>query len=394
MNYFSHYSAASVVCQTSPLMTAQVGIVGAGQLAQMTVQAAISLALDITVLATAEGEPATRTGAAVLLGRPDDPAAVQALAERVEVVTFDHEQVDPAQLDALDAAGHVVRPGGAVLRFSDKAHQRTRLGEAGFPVPPFVVATDDAAVEAFAAAHGPTIVAKSATGGYDGHGVFVVAGPGDLPEAARPAPDRPLVLEPRLTLERELAVLIARNPSGEHETYAVVDTIQRDGICNETVAPARIDATVAAEACDLAARIAEHVGSNGMLAVELFVTADGLLVNELAPRPHNSGHWTIEGAATSQFENHLRGVLDLPIGSTELHAPAVATVNVLGPADGSDPRDRLAAALAVRDTHVHLYGKAPRAGRKLGHVTATAHDPEEALARAWDAVERLTGEPR
>ncbi len=375
-------------------MAPRVGIVGAGQLAQMMAQSAISLSLDLVVLAEADGEPATRTGAEVMIGAADDPDALRRLAERVDVLTFDHEQVDPATLDALAVEGHVVRPSGTVLRFSDKAHQRTHLGAAGFPVPAFAIATDDAAIEAFVDAHGPRIVAKAATGGYDGYGVFVIAGLVDLPAGARPTAERPLVLEPLLTLERELSVLIARNPSGDHATYAVVDTIQRDGICNETMAPAHIPDDMADEARALATAIADEVGSTGMLAVELFVTADGLLVNELAPRPHNSGHWTIEGAATSQFENHLRGVCDLPLGSAELRAPAVATVNVLGPADGSDPRDRLPAALAVRDTHVHLYGKGARPGRKLGHVTATAADPAAALDRAWQAVERLTGEPR
>lgn len=375
-------------------MTARVGIVGAGQLAQMMAQAAISLAVDVVVLATADDEPATRTGAAVLVGDPDDPAAIRALADRVDVVTFDHEQVHTGLLDDLAEAGHVVRPSGAVLRYSDKAHQRSQLAEAGFPVPAFAVATTTDQVEAFLTEHGPTIVAKTATGGYDGYGVFTIAGVGELPEPARPSPERPLVLEPLLLLERELAVLIARNPSGESATYPVVHTLQRDGICHETVAPAALDPDSERQARSIATRIADAVDATGILAVELFVTSDGILVNELAPRPHNSGHWTIEGSATSQFENHLRGVLDLPIGSTELRAPAAATVNVLGPADGGDPRDHLAEALAVRDTHVHLYGKVARPGRKLGHVTATADDADEALERARQAVERLTGERR
>ena len=361
-----------------------VAMVGAGQLARMTHQAAIGLGVELHVLADGDGDSAVRAGAAYTIGSAASLDDLRALADGADVLTFDHEGVPPEHLAALEAEGVRLAPGAAAkLLAQDKLVARERLRELGFPVPPFALARTRADVEAFGAVHGWPLIAKAPRGGYDGRGVQVLGEPCE--------PEAPLLLEPRLKLGCELAVLVARRPSGAAVAYPVVETIQRDGMCREVLVPAPVRPELAAEASELALRLVEAIGATGVIAVELFVTRDGLLVNELALRPHNSGHYTIEGCVTSQFEQHLRAVLDLPLGSPSLSAPAVATVNVVGPADGSDPAERLAGALAVPGAHVHLYGKAARAGRKLGHVTACDDDVERARATAALAAARLEG---
>ena len=371
-----------------------VGMVGAGQLARMSLAPAAALGLRLRLLAAAEDDAAAQVAAEVDVGDPGDRAALSAFAAGVDVLTFDHELVDLDLLAELEAAGQAVRPAPAALALAvDKRHQRAVLGGRGLPVPANAPVATEADVAAFAAANGWPVVLKAATGGYDGRGVWLLDGPGSFPESL---PDgsagRPLLAEAHVDIERELAVLVARRPGGRAVTWPLVETVQVDGICVELVAPARVAPAVAAEATALGLAVAEAAGVSGMLAVELFLTGAGeLVVNELATRPHNSGHWTIEGARTSQFANHLRAVLDLPLGDPSLTAPAVATVNLLGGPDGADPRgrERLAAALAVPGVAVHLYGKAARPGRKLGHVTALGADQGAALAAARQAAAAL-----
>lgn len=368
----------------------RVGMVGAGQLARMTLPAAIALDVELVVLAASLDDPAVRAGAAHVLGAPDDLGALRTLAEGCDVVTFDHEVVPSEHLAALGAEGHVLRPAPTANRLAqDKAHQRAVLGQRiGVPVPAHRLVSAPAEVEAFAQEVGWPVVVKAPRGGYDGRGVWLVDGP----RAAHEIPyGTGLLAEEHVVLERELAILVARRPGGSSVTYPVVETIQRDGMLRELTVPAPVPPGVAAEAQALAARVAEGIDATGVLAVELFVADGRLLVNELALRPHNSGHWSIEGAATSQFENHLRAVLDWPLGAAGLVAPAAATVNVVGPADGSDPRARRAGALGVAGAHVHLYGKEPRPGRKLGHVTALGPDPTTARAAAHAAAAILHG---
>ena len=373
---------------TSP--TAVVGMVGGGQLARMTQQAAIALGIELHVLTPAETDPAIRAGAQFLAGQPDDLDALVALASSTDVVTFDHEHVPNRHLRALVEAGYAVRPDPAAkLLAQDKGVARQVLGGAGFAVPAFeeVAPGDAAAVARFADAHGWPVVIKAPTGGYDGRGVFVVDGPSDLArQDGLDSLDRWL-LEEHVPIRTELAVLVARRPSGQVVTYPVVETVQRDGICHELVMPARIDAAVADRAAALGTAIAERIGATVMLAVELFVTADGdLVVNELAARPHNSGHATIDASVTSQFENHLRAVLDWPLGATTQLAPAAATVNLLGPDHPVDLSSTVPSALGEPTLHLHLYGKSMSPGRKVGHVTVLAHDAESALATARAAA--------
>jgi 5-(carboxyamino)imidazole ribonucleotide synthase len=373
-------------------VSARVGMVGAGQLARMTQRAAIDLGIHLTVLATRDDEPAVSAGAAHRLGAADDPAALTALAEAVDVVTLDHELVDTATLIALEARGVAVRPSPrALLVAQDKLIARETFAALGLPGPAHVVASDEDGVEALGRAHGWPLIAKARTGGYDGRGVEVVADRAALDAVL--ARGGQWIVEQRVPLAMELAVLVARRPGGESVVYPVVETIQRDGICHELIMPARIPDDVADRAIDIARRVADGIDAVGILAVEQFVTADGeVLVNEIAVRPHNSGHATIEGSATSQFTNHLRAVLDWPLGPTTMQAGCAVTVNVLG-VDGSDVAARVPAALAVDGARVHLYGKASRPGRKIGHVTVLGEDVDAALAAARRAAAVLTRRP-
>jgi 5-(carboxyamino)imidazole ribonucleotide synthase len=368
-----------------------VGILGAGQLARMGLEAAVALDLDITVLASSPSDAAVRAGARARIGDHRDLAVLQAFAAEVDVVTFEFEGIDPAHLAALDRAGHRLVPSARAKLFAqDKLHQRRELAAAGFPVPPFAHARNMIDLMGFAAAYGWPVVMKAPRGGYDGRGVVVAT---TEAEAAAYLADLPggALLEPALAIECELAVQVARTSDGAMATYPVVETVQRDAMLRELVCPAEISEQHVLQACELARGIVSHIGATGLAALELFLTPDGLLVNELALRPHNSGHHTIEANVTSQFEQHLRAVLDWPLGETRMRAPAAVTVNVIGPADGSDPRDRLREALVVGGAHVHLYGKQPRPGRKLGHVTALGRDRASARRTAWRAAKLLEG---
>jgi 5-(carboxyamino)imidazole ribonucleotide synthase len=366
-----------------------VGMVGAGQLARMTHPAAIALGSSLRVLAAAPDDPAAVVCADVVPGSPDDLDALRALARGAAAVTFDHEGVPTGLLHALGAEGVAVHPSpDALIHAQDKLVMRRALaGLAGMPE--YVAVADTADVEELAARTGWPVVLKAARGGYDGRGVWLLDGPDPALVARLLDSGTPLLAEQAVTMRRELAVQVARSPYGQAAAWPVVETVQRDGQCVEVLAPApELAAETAAAAQALALRIAAHLDVTGLLAVELFDTdgtADGLVVNELAMRPHNSGHWTIEGARTSQFEQHLRAVLDYPLGATEPTAPAVVMANVLGaPAPVAMSVDERLHHLFARfpDIKVHLYGKVERPARKVGHVTALGDDPEEVRGRA------------
>jgi 5-(carboxyamino)imidazole ribonucleotide synthase len=379
-----------------------VAMVGAGQLARMTHQAAVSLGQSLRVLAGGPDEPAALVAPDVVVGDHRDLEALRGVARGAEVVTFDHEHVPAEHLEALVAEGRTVHPGPAALRHAqDKLVMRTRLAELGVPVPPFAaVEGPDAAdqVVAFAGEHGWPVVLKAVRGGYDGRGVWMLDGPDQAAAVVADllASDVPLMVEQRVAMRRELAAVLARSPFGQVAVWPVVETVQEQGICTEVLAPAPgLDPERAAAAEELAVRLADALGVVGLLTVELFETADGVVVNELAMRPHNSAHWTIEGSVTSQFEQHLRAVLDYPLGSTAVTAPLTVMANVLGGDPTPEVRvdERLHHAFArFPDARVHLYGKAERPGRKVGHVTvrsAGTEDPAAVRARARLAADYL-----
>lgn len=371
-----------------------VGIVGGGQLARMMIQAAIPLGIGVRLLAERADDSAARVCTEVDLGSADDPEALLAFARTVDVVTLDHELVDLGALETMLAEGIEVNPKPATLEYAkDKLHQRTRFAAAGLPVPPFVGAPGAEALLAFGERHGWPVVAKAQRGGYDGRGVWILDGPADAEALAREAAERgvSLMAEAYVPIRNELAVLVARRPSGGAVTYPVVETVQRDGICHEVLAPAPVPAEVAEEARRIGERVAELTAATGIVATELFWSESGdLLVNEIATRPHNSGHFSIDGCVTSQFENHLRAVLDWPLGSAELVAPAVVMANLLG-RDSESLAPRMPATLQDGRAKVHLYGKGVRPGRKIGHVNVVGEDLEETRARAVRAAAALTG---
>jgi 5-(carboxyamino)imidazole ribonucleotide synthase len=370
-----------------------VGMVGGGQLSRMTHQAAIALGLSLRVLADKTHDSAALVANGVEIGDHTSLDDLRAFAAGCEVITFDHEHVPGDLIEALEAEGVQVHPGSAALRHAqDKLVMRERLSGLGVPVPPFCPVATAEQLAGFARHVGWPLVLKAATGGYDGKGVWVV---GSTEEAAEVlASGLRLVAEQFVPLQRELAAVVARSPYGQAAAWPVVETVQSDGICVEVVAPAPgLSEERALEAQGLALRLADELDVVGVLAVELFETSDGLLVNELAMRPHNSGHWTIEGARTSQFEQHLRAVLDYPLGATSMTAPWVVMANVLGgegEQDAGDFDERLHMLLAHDPAlKVHLYGKEVRPGRKIGHVTALGSDLDDVRRRAREGADYL-----
>ena len=363
----------------------------------MMAEPAAALGVPLRLLAEGPDVSAAQVIPDHTVGDHTDLPTLRALVEDCAVVTFDHEHVPTAHLHALEDDGVHVRPGPqALVHAQDKAVMREALDRIGGPLPRHAVVADVDEVVAF----GLPCVLKTSRGGYDGKGVWFV----DTPEecaAAFAAADAGagvrVLAEERVDFRRELSALVARSPSGQAAAYPVVESVQRDGVCREVVAPAPgLADTLATQAQRLALRIARELGVTGILAVELFETRDGrVLVNELAMRPHNTGHWTQDGAVTSQFENHLRAVLDLPLGSPVARAPWTVMVNILGgPADsGGRLYDGYPHAMA-RDPRlrVHLYGKEPRPGRKVGHVTAYGDDLQECLERARHAAAWFAGE--
>ncbi len=364
----------------------RVGVIGGGQLARMMIPPAVALGVELRVLAEAEDSSAALAATAV--GDYRDAATVLAFAADVDVVTFDHEHVPQDVLDALVASGVAVHPGPRALAVAqDKTLMRERLTAIGAPVPEWARVADADGLGAFLADHGGVAVVKTPRGGYDGKGVRVVRDASGADDWFADATDG-LLVEEFVPFRRELAQLVARRPSGEVRAWALVETVQRDGVCAEVFAPAPRAAELPELARALAEHIASELGVTGVLAVELFETEDGrLLVNELAMRPHNTGHWTIDGAVTSQFEQHLRAVLDLPLGDPSPLVPVSVMVNILGGPSGERMPDRYERAMADRpEVKLHSYGKASRPGRKVGHVTATGTELDDVVARARAAA--------
>ncbi|MEE6178395.1 5-(carboxyamino)imidazole ribonucleotide synthase [Mycobacterium sp. 050134] len=377
--------------QRTPAVAPVVAMVGGGQLARMTHQAAIALGQTLRVLATAADEPAAQVTPDVVIGLHTELDDLRRVAAGADVLTFDHEHVPSELLDKLVAEGvNVAPPPQALVHAQDKLVMRRRLEALGAPVPRYAGFADlddldgPDGLDAFAAQVGAPMVVKAVRGGYDGRGVRMANDAAHARDIAREylAAGVPVLLEERVELRRELSALVARSPFGQGAAWPVVETVQRDGINVLVIAPApELPADVASAAQNLALRLAAELGVVGVLAVELFETPGGdVLINELAMRPHNSGHWTMDGSRTGQFEQHLRAVLDYPLGSTDAIAPVTVMANVLGaraePAMTVD--ERLHHLFArMPDARVHLYGKTERPGRKVGHINFLGTDMAE-----------------
>jgi 5-(carboxyamino)imidazole ribonucleotide synthase len=369
-------------------------MVGGGQLARMTQQAAIGLGVTLRVLSDSAHASAAQVISDVRVGDHRSLDDLSTFAKDCDVVTFDHEHVPGEYIRALEEAGTACRPGSAaLLHAQDKRVMRERLSELGVPVPRFAPVATPADAEEFGVW---PLVLKAVRGGYDGKGVWVCESLAEARTVIERAAGEGvgLLAEEYVPFRRELAALVARSPYGQGAAYPIVETVQRDGICHEVIAPAPgLDPDRAEEAQRLALEVADRLGVTGLLAVELFETDRGVLVNELAMRPHNSGHWTIEGSRTSQFEQHLRAVLDLPLGDTRPTAPYAVMANVLG---GDDPRiyPRYVHVMAHDPgVKVHFYGKEIRPGRKIGHVTALGDDLDDVRERARHAADYLRNGP-
>lgn len=370
----------------------RVGVIGGGQLARMMIVPAQNLGLEIKVFAETEGSSAAK--AATQVGDYTDIAQISEFAKTVDVITFDHEHVPISALEALESAGVSVQPPSKALAFAqNKLRMRAKLSELGLPMPDWAEVTNTYELQEFIDAHGGTAVVKTPIGGYDGKGVAMVSSAADVSEWLSPENlakfGGSLLVEEKVSFTRELAQLCARRPSGEMRTWALVQTIQKDGVCSEVLSPAPgASDAVLHEAAEIAMRVATGLGVTGVLAVELFEAADGrILINELAMRPHNSGHFSIEGSVTSQFEQHLRAVLDLPLGSTEPTASYSVMINLLGVDDENDFVRTYPKALAAHPkAKFHTYGKSARKGRKMGHVTVIGEDADTTRTEALKAA--------
>jgi 5-(carboxyamino)imidazole ribonucleotide synthase len=373
-----------------------VGIIGGGQLARMMHAASIGLGINVRLLAEASDSSAARVVHDVTVGDYTDPATVRSFAAGCDVVTFDHEHVPTGLLRDLESVGVLVRPGpAALIHAQDKAIMRDRLNALGAPCPISRVVADEAALAAFGDELGWPIVAKTSRGGYDGKGVWRLD---SANEGGKPFADLndgvQIIAEEFIDFTRELSALVVRSPSGQAAAYPISESVQRNGICVETITPApRLDDEQAIAAQQLALMIAHELGVVGMLAVELMQRADGsVVVNELAMRPHNTGHWTIDGAHTSQFENHLRAVLDLPLGDPSSKETWIVMANVFGGSIEDLPSALVHCFARDRRLRVQLYGKQVRPGRKVGHVTTFGDDLDETRKRALHAAAYLMGD--
>ena len=369
----------------------RIGVIGGGQLARMMAPAAEALGVRFSVLAETADAPATQVINEVTVGDYTDYPTLKAFAETVDVITFDHEHVPPEHLQALVEAGHAVRPGPDALIFAqDKIRMRARMDELGLPNPAWAEITSAADVEAFAARVGYPFILKTPRGGYDGKGVRVIDSLDQAVEWLDEVPQ--LLAEEKVDFTRELAVMVGRSPMGQTAVWPVVETWQQNGVCKEAIAPAPDLSDEKARAITEAIlTVAGTLEVTGVMAMEMFETPEGFLINEFAMRPHNTGHWTQDGAVTSQFEQHLRAVLDLPLGSPAAREDVSVMVNILG-ADHDDLYQPYLHVMAHDPAvKVHLYGKGVRPGRKVGHVNAYGEDQQLVLARARHAADFIAG---
>ena len=343
----------------------RVGVIGAGQLARMMIAPATALGIDLSLFAESQEDSAAQINHHVI-GDYKNLSQVLQFAQSCDVITFEHELIPLSVIKGLEQAGvKVYPPSSAFIYSQDKAAMRQKLID--FPAPKFQITSDASDVLAF------PVIAKAISGGYDGRGVWKVSSESELAEILTHT--SPLLIEELIDFDSEIAVIVARSPHGQATSWAPVETVQEDGICTLTITPAQCISTEMAErAQKMVLEIAQLVGVVGVMAVEMFVKGDQLFINELAMRPHNSGHWSIEGSNTSQFEQHLRAILDLPLGSPVMNHSYAVMGNILGGEKTDMYRPYLHLMARTPEMHFHQYKKEVRKGRKIGHVTACGED--------------------
>lgn len=373
-------------------MILRVGVIGGGQLARMMIPEAIALGLEIKVFAEQGGMSASI--ATETVGDYTEAEEIGWFADGVDVITFDHEHVPVRALEQLESVGINVQPPSKALTFAqNKLFMRQRLSEANLPMPKWLEVKTKAELEVFIKENDGKVIVKTPIGGYDGKGVRVITTAAEVSDwfERLDALGGSLLAEQLVEFDSEIAVLSARRPSGEWRAWPAVETIQKNGVCSQVIAPApNVDQQ---NALEIAREISEQLEVTGVMAVEMFQTINGeLLINELAMRPHNSGHFTIDASVTSQFEQHLRAVLDLPLGLTEMTSNHAVMVNLLGLDSGTDFTENYAAAMyRFPEAKIHTYGKLPRPGRKMGHITVAGDDLETVKSRALLAAAVLSG---
>ena len=369
-----------------------IGIIGGGQLGRMLTLAAQPLGFKVIVINPTSNSPAAQVGAEEIVADLYDPNALRALAERADFVTIEIEHLDATTLGELATLGKPINPEPNTIRLiQDKLKQKEFLQAADIPVAPFAAIETIEAAEAQLEKFGGTMLIKTRHGAYDGRGNMVIHGPADIKNAFTKFADTALYAEQFVPFTKELAVMVARSLDGKVVVYPVVETIHERNICVEVLAPAPVDNSVQQAAAALAGIVAEQLDGAGMFGIEMFLTADNkILINEIAPRVHNSGHYTMDASRTSQFEQHIRAISGLPLGVTDLLAPAAVMINILGERDGPSKLEGLEKALAIPEVSVHLYGKSPtKIDRKMGHINATGSTLEEARDRAMAARKQL-----
>lgn len=372
----------------------RIGIIGGGQLAKMTALPAMALGCEIVILERNKGTPSQSLAAEVMYGDWDDPETLLQLADKVDIVTLENEFVDANALARLEQAGHVLYPSSRTIGLvQDKLIQKQTLAEAGIPVAPFIAVSSKQDILAAAEGLGWPMVLKARRNGYDGKGNATLDQAGDIDGAWEKlaGDERELYVEAFCPFKGELAVMVTRGIDGNMVNYPVVESVQKDHICHIVRAPARIDTKLSDRAIDMARKAVTTIDGVGSIGVEMFLTRDNeIILNEMAPRVHNSGHYTIEACECSQFENHVRAILGLPLGSCAMIAPAAVMINLLGEEEGSGYPAGIDQALTVAGAHVHVYGKeSTRVGRKMGHITALGQSMEEAEQKAATAAKYI-----
>jgi 5-(carboxyamino)imidazole ribonucleotide synthase len=374
-------------------MKQRLGIVGGGQLGRMLAFEAKKLGFVVTVLDPTFNGPAAQVADNHIQAAYDNAEALKKLAEESDFITFEIELADAKLLEDLTHHGAVVQPSAITLGIiRDKLHQKEFLATHHLPVAPFFPIRTTKDVLAAAKQHGYPLVVKARVGGYDGRGNVVVKAAKDIEPALAHLQGRELYGEAYIPFTKELSVVVARNMQGEIAVYPVVETVHTDNICHTVHAPAHISAELQQKAEKLAAAVMEHLKGAGVFGIEMFLTKEGnVIVNEIAPRVHNSGHHTIEACATSQFEQHVRAVVGLPLGSTAMVVPAAVMINILGEQNGPAQLEGLEKALAIPQVYVHIYGKQEtRQARKMGHITALDTTAEGAHKKAVQARNHIT----
>ena len=372
----------------------RIGIVGGGQLAKMTALPAMELGCEIVILEKTENTPSSSLAAEILYGDWDDPVNLLALANKVDVVSLENEFVDANALKEVEDADHVLFPSAKTIGLvQDKFIQKQTLSDAGIPVAPFAAVSSKKDIEEKAKELGWPLVLKSRRMGYDGKGNATLESDADIDNAWTKlnGDEKELYVEGFCNFTCELAVMVTRSIDGNMVNYPVVESIQKDHICHIVRAPARIDDKLANEAIEMARKAVTTIDGIGTIGIEMFLTEDKhIVLNEMAPRVHNSGHYTIEACECSQFENHVRAILGMPLGSTKMIAPAAVMINMLGEEQGTGYPVGIADALAVQGAHIHVYGKTTtNIGRKMGHITAlgdTVEQAEEIANRAAKCI--------